>query len=703
MKLPSRAELAQLQASILEDPASISSWRHLYQQLSASRDPKSTLVANVVSRLSRAEVESDMNSRSDRRPDSELQAIARSNTALEQGLEKSKDTSSLERELKKAHRLADKGAFNESKKILLRLVKAETHHIKAWARYLIAKCLFDQYQLRASLYACQLIFQENVGPPDLKEKAEALLASINDGINYQIEVCVDHIKPSFYRKQILKARPETCDLPGSAVECYQHYQSTGYKIGINPTPWFETSTYLSNSPDIAHSGCCPFFHYLVAGNKGGRVATEYGSRFSSLVSNQKDLPKDLYEESLYWLKPMESCKYAEQAELVAALKDPFVLSFSHDCYYESPGGIQLCIQREQKCFEERDINYLHIFPRQPTPMPLHSCNPQTEIIISMNGVKLGVTSVLQLSRIFQLYQPHSLLIHSLLGFSPQDILDLIVKQCNMARILYWMHDYSALCSSYQLLRNKVTFCGAPSLESAQCRYCFYGNSRTANIDSIKPLLKLRQTELAFPSHAALSAWNNGIQSMGEEISAQEHVVNHIRLIKSESINRNFAERLPRIAFLGHPAYAKGWDVFASLIRDPDLFNLFDWFHLGATTVDMSRDIECINVDISNSTDAMIHAIKSSEIDFAFVWPQWPETFCLTAYEAVIGGANIITNDESGNVFAFAQSIPYGHVIPNDYSSLKAFLLELTPAKAASFSFPAEVQYEYSNMSAEVLS
>jgi hypothetical protein len=169
------------------------------------------------------------------------------------------------------------------------------------------------------------------------------------------------------------------------------------------------------------------------------------------------------------------------------------------------------------------------------------------------------------------------------------------------------------------------------------------------------------------------------------------------------VTRNFDERLPRIAFLGHPAYAKGWDMFASLIRDPDLFNLFDWFHLGATTVDLSTDIEYLNVNISNSADAMIEAIKTSQIDFAFVWPQWPETFCLTAYEAVIGGANIITNEESGNVSAFAHSIPYGHVISNDYSSLKDFLLTLTPAKAASLSFPAEVQYEFSNMSAEVLS
>jgi hypothetical protein len=68
--------------------------------------------------------------------------------------------------------------------------------------------------------------------------------------------------------------------------------------------------------------------------------------------------------------------------------------------------------------------------------------------------------------------------------------------------------------------------------------------------------------------------------------------------------------------------------------------------------------------------------EMTEIGHAVV----PLTAC-TAAEAssllpatVIGGANIITNEESGDVSAFARSIPYGHVIPNDYSSLKTFYL-----------------------------
>jgi len=134
-----QAELARLQRNILENHANIASWRLLFQQHSSSKDAKSILVAVVVSRLSRADVENKTNRRPANVLEREIKVITKNSTAAAQEPEINEDEYSLEQELQKAHVLADTGAFNESKKILLKLTKTETHHIKAWAQYLIAK------------------------------------------------------------------------------------------------------------------------------------------------------------------------------------------------------------------------------------------------------------------------------------------------------------------------------------------------------------------------------------------------------------------------------------------------------------------------------------------------------------------------------------------------------------------------------------
>ncbi len=700
MNSQDQVKLSELQINILHQPLDLTQWRLLYNKLSSQKDNRATALASTISQLSKIVID---------RPTKENKTNAnRDNNKIEtpNNIEKEliypTTSSSKKKEvLERAHSLADAGRFEDAKRILVKLQYSDLIHIKYWAKYLLAKCLYDQYQLVSASKICQGILNQGECPKDLLLTAEELNLAIEDGVSYQSEICSNHIKPSFYHRQLLRKRPHTINLPSTSRECYRHYQHLGHRLGLNPSPWFNTRKYLSNNPDISKSGCCPFFHYLAAGKKEGRIATDHGMRFASQVHNQASLPKDLYEDARTWLKPLTQDNHLTEDELQEATQHSYILAISHDCYYESPGGIQLCIQKEQLCFQDINKNYVHVYARQPSPMPLHSENPQTELVVSINGKKLGIASLYKLFQITSEKQPELIVIHSLLGIAPADIMSFIGKGFNNKRIFYWMHDYSALCSSYQLLRNKVKYCAAPSPKSAQCKYCFYGNSREGNIRSIIPLIKYQQTELLFPSNAALTTWKKGASALGEELPNKEHVINHISLKSSESINRVYEERLPRIAFLGHPAFAKGWDTFSTLVRDIELFNNFDWYHLGATSDSLSAEIEHVDVNIARSADAMITAVREMEIDFALVWPQWPETFCITAYEAIIGGANIITNEESGNVAAFARSIPYGHVVPNNYMQLKNFLLELTPAKTSSLSFPSNVEYEYSKMSAEV--
>ena len=49
-------------------------------------------------------------------------------------------------------------------------------------------------------------------------------------------------------------------------------------------------------------------------------------------------------------------------------------------------------------------------------------------------------------------------------------------------------------------------------------------------------------------------------------------------------------------------------------------------------------------------------MESKQIDAAFIWPNWPETFSFVAYEALQAGCLIITHPDSGNVFDAAKSM-----------------------------------------------
>lgn len=67
-------------------------------------------------------------------------------------------------------------------------------------------------------------------------------------------------------------RPE--EQPSDPVS---HYLSEGWIQGRQPTPWFSTTHYLANHPDVAAANLEPFYHYCVAGKQEGRTLPILGN------------------------------------------------------------------------------------------------------------------------------------------------------------------------------------------------------------------------------------------------------------------------------------------------------------------------------------------------------------------------------------------------------------------------------------------
>lgn len=94
----------------------------------------------------------------------------------------------------------------------------------------------------------------------------ALLADMNAS---------DYFDAAWYRRQSLGARLA----PSPAL----HYLFFGWRQGLNPSPRFDTTFYVSRYRDVDASRANPLKHYLIHGHEEGRLATRSGRIFRDHV------------------------------------------------------------------------------------------------------------------------------------------------------------------------------------------------------------------------------------------------------------------------------------------------------------------------------------------------------------------------------------------------------------------------------------
>lgn len=97
--------------------------------------------------------------------------------------------------------------------------------------------------------------------PKLKSKFNRLLYAF--GLSDERKFVAAQIDREFYllQKPILP----------SGTDPVEHYVTTGWKEGRDPSPWFSTRGYLERHADVRQSGLNPFFHYLKYGRSEMRA------------------------------------------------------------------------------------------------------------------------------------------------------------------------------------------------------------------------------------------------------------------------------------------------------------------------------------------------------------------------------------------------------------------------------------------------
>jgi hypothetical protein len=194
-----------------------------------------------------------------------------------------------------------------------------------------------------------------------------------------------------------------------------------------------------------------------------------------------------------------------------------------------------------------------------------------------------------------------------------------------------------------------------------CGVCLYGPWRARHLAEHERLFERLALTVVSPSHSTLELWKARTACVGEA----EVILPHATLVARGPAPETPGGRPLRVAYAGMPTAHKGWEVFRGLVERYAGDPRYEFHHLGGRTVaGLPLAFRKVTVTEARST-AMQAAVEAIEADVVLNWPLCRETFSFTAYEAVAGGAAVVTGPDSGNVAAFVTEGGHGWVLADE--------------------------------------
>lgn len=394
------------------------------------------------------------------------------------------------------------------------------------------------------------------------------------------------------------------------------------------------------------------------------------------------------------------------ARLSGLTSSGIVLSISHDNYRVIPGGVQLCIQKEQNAATARGLSYLHLHPWQPLPcLAGTSGGGKLPVTLLLNGDLVGTThmsGVTQaIERCVTAGKTVDMVIHHLMGHSLEAVADL-ARAAKVRDLPFWLHDFFTLCPSYTLQRNGLAFCGAPDARSNACGLCVFGPSRPEHLARMAAFFEALPITAIAPSDHTAAFWSSRSKLPVRRLTTVPHVVltETARPMAGQGNDTVKAKAAPiTVGYLGAMVDHKGWPVFVRLI------NRFGgagirFVVLSDRSANVGEDASSKVHVTTDTPDAMSRAVRDAKVDVVLQWASWAETFSFTTFEAMLGGAWVLTNPVSGNVQASVLSSGRGAVL-EDEAALVAFFadggLENLVAERRAYADRTEILAQDSNM------
>jgi hypothetical protein len=354
----------------------------------------------------------------------------------------------------------------------------------------------------------------------------------------------------------------------------------------------------------------------------------------------------------------------------------FIICLGHDDYTSVLGGLQNCIRREEKSFNALSVDYLNLHPFEPLPRLAHlDEDPDPFVNLVLNGSSLGVCSMsvttAVIRRLAAKHNTFGFIVHQLLGFNPEQVRELMSASL-ASKILFWLHDYFLLCPSYTLQRNRLAFCNAPPVDSNACGICLFGEERPLHLARLKTLFETVDIDVVSPSEFTLSFWRARTDFPAHATFVSPHAT--MEWTECVSPPPDDSSEFITVGYLGFQVPQKGWQVFERIAKAFETDASYRFITLSAYAPSDGKIAWSEALTTREDENAMIDAVARERVDLVIHWPSCPETFSFTTYEALAGGAYIVTNSISGNIATTVKETGRG-VVLDDEASLLAFFSE----------------------------
>jgi hypothetical protein len=530
--------------------------------------------------------------------------------------------------------------------------------------------------------------------PDVSKEANPLLHYVRQGRSEGRLVRASRLVPDAQRQHqelLVRLFDDTYyrsanpDIAAANVSAIEHYRTWGWRQGRDPTPWFDVRFYLATNPDVRLADVEPLAHYLSSGKFEGRPPRDpilfdragflqVGS--AQLADRKRQLLRRVDGRAHSRPKPLLSL------DALPNLPDgPVVLAIGNTDYTANIGGVETCAADEQRRLTRQGHHYLFLAPHEAS-LPLRPDGDYSLRLI-LDGDVIGVLPASRLEVGLSSPAVRSkvarVAVHGLLGHHPATLAAAI----SGLPVDYWIHDYFALCINPALTRSGLDFCGAPPPESGACRLCSFGNGRAGHLEEMSSFLQVSGARPVAPSSFAAQLWASMVGWPDDDVRVVPH--GRIDYSSTDQQPRNRG-RLPRLAFVGGPVHAKGWDAFTEVARWALSRQDIEMFHFGQVS---PRHPGIRHVATQQGDGAgLTGKISEWDIDVVMIWPKVPETFSLVAYEVMAGGASVLTHPASGNVLPAARAHDKAIVLDDDRAlrraaitgRLAALLREASPAQ-----------------------